>query len=204
MKIIKQIGHLIVYPADQFEEMKYEKQWNVGFSFIILLFWFFSMIAQKQESGFIFNMNNLNDLNILYIFFSTFMLFIFGVICNWSVTTLLDGKGNFKEIWASCSYALIPYIVSIYLNVILSRFFIMEEGSFLVVIECIGIIWSGYLIITALRVVHSYSFSKTVLSIIFTVIGILFVLFLIVLMFGLIQQVISFFQTIYFELMYRR
>ena len=80
----------------------------------------------------------------------------------------------------------------------------LDESAFLTVIRVLGLLYSFFLLITALKVVHSYTFGKTLLCILITVLGMAFVLFLIVLFFGLIQQVILFFQTIYMELMFRR
>ena len=47
--------------------------------------------------------------------------------------------------------------------------------------------------------IHQFSFGKTVLSIIMTVIGIAIIIFLAVLFVGLLQQVISFFKSVWSE-----
>ena len=55
------------------------------------------------------------------------------------------------------------------------------------------------LIFTGFMTIHQFSFGKTVLSIIMTVIGIAIIIFLAVLFVGLLQQVISFFKSVWSE-----
>lgn len=201
---LRTLLRLLNHPVDEYEDMKYKKCWDVPLSLILLGLWFAATVMQRQGTNFKFNYNKLDDINILYIAASTVLLFFVWTAINWSITTLLDGKGNVREIFVSCAYALTPYIAATILNVLLSQFLVLEESTFIVVIRTVGMVWSVYLLITALRVIHSYSILKTLASIFLTIVGILFVLFLLVLLFGLIQQVFLFFQTIYVELMFRR
>ena len=80
----------------------------------------------------------------------------------------------------------------------------MEERAFLMVIQAVGLLWSAWLLLSALKVIHDYSLTKTVMSLLLTVFGMLFVVFLAVLFFSLLQQVWSLVRSIYNELLYRR
>ena len=66
-------------------------------------------------------------------------------------------------------------------------------------ISIIGIIWSGILVYVGFMTIHEFSFKKTALSVIMTVLGIAIIIFLAVLFVGLIQQVISFVKAVYSE-----
>ena len=204
MKKATVLLRLLNHPTDEYEELKYGRSWNFPLSCLLLVLWVVAEILCRQATDFKFNTNNTRDFNVLYILASTLGLFVMWVIINWSITTLLEGKGRIKEIWVSCAYALVPYIASTLLYVALSQVLILEESAFLSVIRALGLLYTLFLFITALRVIHSYSFGKTILCILLTGLGIAFVLFLLVLFFGLIQQVVLFFQTIYMELMFRR
>ena len=57
---------------------------------------------------------------------------------------------------------------------------------------------------SAMMSVHQYSFGKAVICLLLTAAAVAFMLFLFVLLFGLVQQFISFFRTIYNEIMFRR
>jgi hypothetical protein len=56
----------------------------------------------------------------------------------------------------------------------------------------------------AMMTIHDYTLMKAVFSVTLSAAGIVFVLFLLVLFFGLLQQVTLFAQTIYMELQLRR
>ena len=112
-------------------------------------------------------------------------------------------QGKFKEIACSTAYARIPYVVCSYLSVILSYFITVDEGMFMSIITAVGFLWSIILLISAFKTIHEYSFTKVVLSIIITVLGVIMLIFLCVLLVGLLEQIVSFFATIYNEMMYR-
>lgn len=200
---VREIAKTMVSPIGQFEEFKYHKQWSPIACTVILFAWYFCTVLLRQTTGFIFNNNDLSKLNLLLVFAFTIIAFFLFVVVNWAVTSLLDGKGTLKEIAISGSYALIPYVVSQLLYVLLSQILILEEQSFLSIIQLIGVLWSAFLLLSALKSIHEYSVKKTIASAVLTIIGVALVLFLAVLMYGLVQQFLSFFNSIYHELMLR-
>ena len=86
------------------------------------------------------------------------------------------------------------------LCVLLSNVMTQEEAAFLTFIRIFGIAWSGVLVFTGFMSIHQFSFSKTVLSILLTLVGIAIMIFLAILFVGLMQQVVSFIQSICSEL----
>ena len=97
------------------------------------------------------------------------------------------------------TYSLVPFIITQLAGIVFSNVLTLDEGAFLTAVEIIGIVWSGVLIFTGFMTIHQFSFGKTVLSIIMTVIGIAIIIFLAVLFVGLLQQVISFFKSVWSE-----
>ncbi len=194
---------VLFYPSDTLFEMKYHKQFKSKTVFLVLLFMFTSLICTRQLTAFTFNHNNVNEGNMLVVLFALLYVFIAFCTVNWCITSLLDGKGKFKEIACSTCYALIPYICSSYIAVVLSYFLTADEGMFITIVTSVGLIWSVVLLISAFKTIHEYSFSKTIASILITVLGVVALIFLCVLMVGLLQQIVSFFTTIYNEIMYR-
>ena len=116
----------------------------------------------------------------------------------------MDGKGKLREIFCATSYALIPYAAAKVFCVCLSHFVIMEEGAFLTVIEAFALLYSVFIFMAAMMTIHDYTLMKATFSVALSAAGIVFVLFLLVLFFGLLQQVTLFAQTIYMELQLRR
>lgn len=80
----------------------------------------------------------------------------------------------------------------------------MEEGAFLTVIEAFALLYSVFIFMAAMMTIHDYTLMKATFSVALSAAGIVFVLFLLVLFFGLLQQVTLFAQTIYMELQLRR
>ena len=195
--------HILTHPTDEFAELKYHKQYTYKTAAIAFLGLFLSMVFTRQITAFPFNFNNPRDINVIFIFLGMLFACIAFCVVNWCITSLLDGKGNIREIACTVSYSLLPYVSASLLSVLVSHFLIMEEGVFLQILLAAGAIWSVYLLITAFKVVHDYSVTKSVVSIVITVVGVLFLIFLCVLMFGLIQQIVSFVTTVYNEVMFR-
>ncbi len=194
---------VLMHPSDTLFEMKYHKQFSVKTIFVTLLFMFISLICTRQLTAFTFNQNNVNEGNMLIVLFALLYVFVAFCTVNWCITSLLDGKGKFKEIACSTCYAAIPYIVCSYISVIMSYFLTADEGMFMTIITSVGLIWSVILLISAFKTIHEYSFSKAVISILITLVGVVVLIFICVLLVGLLQQITSFFATIYNEIMYR-
>lgn len=194
---------VLAHPIDEYEELKFKKNWSLGISLSIIIAWFVVTALSKTLTGFIFNHTAPNSINIIYEFAATVLLFILFVTCNWAVTTLLNGKGKWKEIFFASAYALIPYVVTIILNIGLSNVITLEESAFYLLVQTIGILYTAFLLFDAMRVIHEYSIGKTIICIILTALAMAFVIFLLFLFFALAQQLFSFVVSIYNEIMYR-
>lgn len=201
---LRLLGRLLNHPTDTYWELKHTRRWDLAGSVVILLIWFLATVFSQQLTDFKFNYRNTAQFNVLYVAAATFGLFILWTVVNWAVAALLDGKGTMREIWVSSAYALVPYIGSLLIGTALSHLLTVDETVFISLVSVVGALWSGFLLIDALHVVHDYSVGKTVGSMLIVLAGMLFVLFLGVLFFGLVQQVVLFFKTIYVELRLRR
>jgi hypothetical protein len=160
-------------------------------------------VFKYAVTGFRFNYNDVDMMNIGLLFLTTVPVFVVGVVSNWGVCTLMNGKGKMKDIWIAGSYCLIPYIVSSFLYTLLSHFFVLSEEIFLNWILWIGIIWSACVLLGVLSGIHDYSFKGTIGSVFLTVIAMLIVAFLILLVVSLLQQAFAFVSSIVNELIYR-
>jgi hypothetical protein len=128
------------------------------------------------------------------------LLFTIG---NWSVTTLLEGKGTYKEIFMVTGYALFPLIIIGYPAVVLSNFLTLEEMALYTLIMGIAYALSAWMLFMGLLNIHEYGLFKTIGALILTAVAMGVMMFLGLLFFDLIQQFIAFIVSIYEELSLR-
>lgn len=202
----KKLGYLqyiLLHPIEGFEEFNYYKSGSLPLAMGILAAWFLIKIIERQATGFIHNSNNPESLNVLYIFMQTVVLFTLWCVSNWAFCTLMDGKGTFKYIWISCSYALVPMIAFMLIATVVSNFLTYDEAIFRVLLIVLGDTWSIWLLVSALRTIHDYTFGKTIVSIMLTLFGIACILFILVLSLNLYKQVFDLFRSIFSEIQLR-
>lgn len=194
---------VLIKPIDSFAEFKYKNGFSVGASIIILILFFLSSIFEYLKTGPGFNNNNPNELNLFIKLASTVFLFILWSVSNYLFCTLMDGKGFFKEVWCASAYALLPYIIMTFVSTAATNVIITEEYTFVVYAQAAGIIWSSVLLLIALKSIHDYSMTQTVISVLLSVLGIAVAIFILLLTFTVYQQVFNIFRTIFNEIMFR-
>lgn len=187
------------HPADGFAQFKFRKNASLKLSIGIIALWFFGEATRYFWTGIPFNTNILSDYNPFITLMQTAGIYALFVVANWAVCTLTEGKGTFKDIVATVSYSLVPYIMSIYISVGISNFLISDEKVYLELISSIGIIWSLFILFSGLFTIHQYSFLKTIFTIISTLFGMLIIVFLIILLYGLLEQAWNFLVSVYKE-----
>lgn len=197
------VKHAVTHPFEGFEDMRWKKAGSVKIASGIVLLWFAAAVVYSRLYGFQFYIEPDKMFNILPYLIQTIVLFLTWVVGNWSVCTLLDGEGTMRNIYIYSAYALLPYVVSIFLDTFLSHFLIWDEYIFIQVVGDVGLGWSIVLMFSAIRAVHQYSVGKTLLAILLTIMAMLIMLFLMVLVLSLFQQVYVFVYAIYTETAYR-
>ena len=135
--------------------------------------------------------------------FAVFLLVILFTVGNWSVTTLMEGKGKYKEILMVTGYALFPLIIIGYPSVFLSNFLTLEEMAFYGLLMYIAYGLTAWMLFMGILNIHQYGLAKTIGSLILTVVSMSVMMFVGLLFFDLIQQFISFIASIYEELSLR-
>ena len=131
------------------------------------------------------------------------LLLLLFVVSNWGITTLFDGKGSFKNIYMSVAYALTPYILLQIPMVIMSNFVTTDEGVFYYLMDSISLLWSGGLILSGLMKIHDYTMSKTVLSTLVSIVGMLAIALLCLILFSMFSEAIGYFVSLFQEIRIR-
>lgn len=161
-------------------------------------------VLGNQYSGFLVNMNNPRYLNSLLEAVYVLVPVLFWCVANWSLTTLMDGEGKFTEIFITTCFALVPIVLINFPWIWISNFISAQESSFYYFFKNFAILWSGLLLYVGIMTVHQFSPSKTIGTILLTLLAMAFMAFLTLLFFSLVQQMIAFVSTIYQEIVLRR
>ena len=99
-------------------------------------------------------------------------------------------------------FALLPLVIIYLPQVLLSHFFTLDESAFISILDAIALIWSIWLLLAGLASVQDYTMFKTILTSVFTILAIVALLFLASVFYSSLQQLVSFFTTIFSELTY--
>lgn len=192
--------HTIFRPFNGFWEMKYEQKGRTKIAVMILMLLMLVMILKQQYTGFIVNFNKPSELNSLSELSYVALPFLLFCIANWSLTTLMDGEGKFRDIVMATGYSLLPLVIVYIPQILFSNIMTREEATFYYLMETIAVIWFLWLLFVGMMTVHQYSIYKTILTLFLTVIVMLFIVFLGILCFSLLQQMIAFAQSIFIEI----
>lgn len=195
--------YVIIHPFKGFWDVKYERKGKLNIALTILFILAIVNTLNRQFNGFIVNTANPNELNSLNeVIFIIFPFFLF-CVSNWATTTLMDGEGKFEEIIIATAYSLLPMVLINAVNILISNFITLEEAPLFYLVEATALLWFLGLLFVGIMTVHQYSVGKTVATFIITLIVMGVILFLGLLFFSLIQQITTFIETIYKEIIYR-
>ena len=191
--------YTIRHPVDGCEQFKRRNIASIPISVAIVIIWFAVEMLSKYATGFIFDSGN-DTFNPVAVVFSTIGLFVIFVVANWCVASFLEGKGTFKDITAAVAYALLPYIASKIIIIPLTNILTANESVFISIITAIGIIWTAVLLFGGLYAIHQYSFSKTLVSVLLTIVAMIIIVFVSIIFYSLLQQAYGFIESLYQEI----
>ena len=197
------VKHSVFHPFEGFEDLRWKKGGSVLYASIVILLWFVAKILHDNLVGYQFAVTNTKMFSIVPYIVQTIAVFLVFVIGNWSICTLLDGEGTIKKIYIYSAYSMIPYVAGLYIRTLLSHVLIQDEVIFITCVTVISTAWSVLLMFNAIKAVHQYSISKTILALLLTFVAMLIILILLVLLVALFQQVYVFVSSVYTEITYR-
>lgn len=203
MEKIKFAFYVIRHPFDGFWSMKYAKKGSLWFSILLIVLLIAANVFSRQVSAFLFNQQIYVPLNIWTEIRNVVLIFTLIVIGNWSITTLMDGKGNLKDIIMVCGYACTPVIISKVAIAIFTNVASYSESGIINFINIAFWIWFFVLLFFGTMTIHEYSFGKNVFTVILTIISMAIVVFVCIVFVNLVWQMVGFIAAAYQELQLR-
>lgn len=203
LKELKYGLYLTVHPFKGFWDIKHEKEGSLKTAFILLGLMVIVRIAIQVGTGYLFGGTKSVYYNLLLTVTSTLFMYFAWCISNWSLTCLSDGKGTFKDIMMFTSYSLTPYILIQAAMIVLSNIFILREEMFYNMLNGLSLVWVAFLLITGMLTMHQFTLTRTIVVAACTIIGIIVIGLLIVLVFTMFQEVVSFISIVMDEFVLR-
>lgn len=202
-KTLKYSLHVIFRPFDGFWDLTHENRGSMGAATIIFALVILTQAWQWTYSSFIFYYPQWEYFNLLMRIIPTVVLFSIWCLSNWSLTTLMDGKGRLGQIYMGTAYALTPYVLIHLPLIVISHLLTVEESSYYYIFTDISQIWCVILIICAMMMIHDYSLGKAIFSSLLAIVGMMIIIFLLVMFFSLITQSFGYFVSLYKEIAFR-
>lgn len=196
---MKQALYILRHPIYGVWNMKRLKSGRYRDGIILILLAIFAVTFNRQVRAFVFNNNYNVPLDILKQIAIVVLPVVLFCLANWSITTLADGKGTFKDIFLVTCYSLMPLIIFQVVTPLISHLMTLNELVYLQIIDGIGFGWMLLMLLLGIQEIHEYTMGKMVSTLILTVIGAAIIVFITLLFFSLLQELGSFVYSVYRE-----
>ncbi|MBR7132005.1 MAG: hypothetical protein IKD04_00575 [Clostridia bacterium] len=191
------------HPMVGFDRLRTRKIKSNAFLVFVYLLLVLLGVCEQQYMGKAFVIIDSSEVNIISVALVRLALLLLFVVANWAFSELMTGKATFSQICTFTAASLMPYIISGFIRVIMSRFLVENEAVFMSVVLSVGIICSFVVLMVAFAVFHEFELGKSLFSFVATAIGMLLIVVLVFLIYNLTQNVIDFIKTLFSELMFR-
>jgi hypothetical protein len=192
-----------VHPLDGFWDLTHEKRGSLAAANVIIALSVLVDILRLTLSNFQFVMVNMEYFNAATVLMRIILPVFLWVVANWSLTTLMDGKGRMLDIYMAVAYALAPSVIINAVMIMLSQIITFDEGAVYWVLAGFSALWTAILILAGMMMVHDYSLTKTILSSLLTIVGMGVMVFIFVVFFSLISDAAAYFISLYKEILFR-
>ena len=199
-KKIKFAFHILVHPFDGFWDMKREKKGDLRVSLGIFALMIVTQILAKQITAFLFSPAKFAPQDVIFDINTYLLIFLVFCVSNWSVTTLMQGEGTFRDIVMMTGYACLPLVLIPLPVAILTNIAAYTEEVYINAALALAWLWFFALLLAG---VHQYSLGKMAATLAVTVVAMIAVIFICLLFINLFTQLVSFVYSIYKELSLR-
>jgi hypothetical protein len=202
-KTLKYSLYVATHPLDGFWDLTHEKRGSIAAANVIVFFAALVEILRLTLTNFQFVRINMEYFNAIIVILRILLPVFLWTVANWSLTTLMDGKGKMLEIYMAVAYALVPSVMINVVMILLSQVITFDEGAVYWTLTGFSVLWTGILLFSGMMMVHDYSVGKTLLSSLLTIVGMGVMVFIFVVFFSLISDAIAYFISLYREILFR-
>jgi hypothetical protein len=202
-KTLKFALYTAIHPLDGFWDLTRENRGSLAAAHTITALLVAVEIMRITLTNFQFIDINLQSFNIVIVILRVLLPLGLWTVANWSLTTLMDGKGKMSEIYMATAYAMTPYVIINAAMILLSHFITVQEGAVYYFFLGLAGLWSVFLILVAMMMIHDYSAFRAIFSSLLAIIGMGVMVFLFLMFFSLISDTFAYFLSIFREIIFR-
>ena len=192
-----------IHPFEAANQIKFHNQGSIIIATVLLALFYVFKVLGVTNGGFMFSKFDPQTYNSVYTLLGSVGLVLLWTICYWAVAVLFSGKCKLKEVFIISSYAMIPQIINGIFYLIASNILVFEEGVAMSAVSTVMLILSGIVLCIGCMICSEYSFFKFAGVAVITVLAMCLVVFVIFMVLTLDQQLLSFIQSIFKEVIYR-
>lgn len=193
----------VVHPFEGAKQVRYYDKGSTKLASLMLVLYFITTVCMEIYSGFMYVMLDKSSYSAMFSLIRTFGIVLLWTVVNWGLTTLFQGKGNMKQVYIVTCYALIPQIIYNVLITLLTNVLTPEEALVIEAIYVVCMALTAIMLCVGTMTVHEFGFFKFIVMTVVIIFGMLICVFVIMMVFVLIQQLFTFIGTIYKEISYR-
>ena len=193
----------LFHPFLGFQEIRFgEERTSLWAALVIAVLYVLATIYQFVGTGYLFNENNIADINLWLLLAKSLGVLVIFCVAQWSVSILINTSGRPGDIVITACYALAPYTLAIFIGTWLSNYMLLDEmyASYIITL---GLLWGVVILLIGTIICHELSFSRAIGFLLLTVVGMAVIVFVGVLFYTLLEQLITFLSTLYVEIVFR-
>jgi len=200
-QILKEAWEVTIRPQEGFLLLKRQGTTTKALALIGLVF--VVRCFSLYLTSFQLRTYDVDEINLIIEIMRVFLPWAIWILASYGVTIIYEGEGTIKDITIGTTYCLIPYLVLTVPQTLLTHVATLNEVNYFHVVTSIITFWVGAMIVLHVRSTHNFTLRKAVGVSALSVFGMLAFIGAVGLTFGLINQLINFFQEIYVELSIR-
>ncbi len=199
----KYMWYTVSHPMDGYYWIRHRDRGSVPLAILMVIIFSVCFSANRLLASFV--VNDMDPRGVDSFYELTGILFFYLLLCvsNWSITCLMNGEGRLKDIAIAIGYGTIPMSIVIALATVISQGIADDEQVFYILIVGAGLVYGAIMILIGIMQVHNYTLGKTLATLFLTFVALLIIIFILLLLSNMINMVITFFKSIYTEIIFR-
>lgn len=199
----KYMFYTISHPMDGYYWIRHGDKGSVPLAALMVIIFSICFSANRLLASFVVNDIDPRTVDSYFELMGVLAFYLLICVSNWSVTCLMNGEGRMKDIMIAVGYGTVPISVVLAAGTIISWIIADDEQPFYVLLLTAGIVFGVIMILIGVMQIHNYTLGKTIGTLLITFVAMLIIIFLFLLLSNLLGLVLTFFRSIYTEIIFR-